>query len=604
MNNPKSILAIIIIGVVYIASMYFYKPYDSMYHQYEGDAFGYYVYLPAFFIHHDLADLHTTMTAKLSHCLPGTKADSIYHNKYFAGTAILQAPFFLIAHCLAGLLHQQRDGFSMIDMYAVELSCVSYSLLALMLILLILRKRFDDSIVAIVLLITGLATNLYYLVVFQPPFCHPYLLFWYALLIYSTMRFYASFERRFILLIGLACGMIVVTRFNELYVVLIPVLWGIRSRADAEERVGLIRRQAPWFCAAALLMILCIVPQILYWKVSYGHFLYYSYQSEPFNFLHPHIIDGLFSGSNGWLSYTPIMLLALVGIWPVAGRRDAAFAPLVVFLVVHIYVIYSWWCWFYQGSYGSRPMTETYALLSIPLAYSVEWCWQSWPRRLALSGMVIFCIWLVTFQTYQTYLGIFNSELSNWHFNLAIFGKTRPTYEEAIVLDTREFQPTNPIFVKLLGENDFEDAGIEGTDTSVATSGHRSVCVHQNQVCIGYSSLLGAAGAEPGQWIKASINCLAKAPTNHNWHLASLVMAFTQKGKMTKWCTLSLQNKIDNPMHEIWHFPVDKWGRIYFYSLLPRGMTATDTISVYIENKHLGPDIYVDDLKMELYTNK
>jgi hypothetical protein len=249
-------------------------------------------------------------------------------------------------------------------------------------------------------------------------------------------------------------------------------------------------------------------------------------------------------------------------------------------------------------------MIETYALLSIPLAYTVEWLWQTALRKFILAGLFILGVWLVAFQTYQSYLNIFNSELSNWHFNLVTFGKTKLTYEEAVVLDTREFQPKDPMLVRVLGVNDFEDPAIKGSTTSLATSGSRSVCVGRKEVLMGYTSTLRDAGAVPGQWVRSGIDCLAKVRTDHNWHLASLVMAFTRKGKMTKWCTVSLQNKIENPDHRIWNFPTNKWGRVYFYSQLPSGMSPTDSIKVYVENIHEGPDIYVDALKVELYQNK
>lgn len=603
MKNYRSIVTIFLIGLVYAYSIFQYKPYRQMYLLTGGDAFGYYVYLPAFFIHHDLADLHTTMTAKFQHSRPGI-VDSSFFNKYFMGVAALQAPFFLGAHELAGFLHQPRDGFSMIYMYSVSLSCMVYALLALFLMMLVLRRRFSDSVTCIVLLILGLGTNLYFLVVAQAPFSHVYLLFEYALMLYFTVRFYESFQRRYILLIGLAYGMILLTRLNELYAVLIPIFWGIRTRADVIERVKLFERFIVPVFAAVFIVMVCVLPQLLYWKISTGHYFYYSYQGEKFDFLHPHIINGFFSASNGWITYSPIMLLTLAGIGATAKNRDPSFSAIAVYLPVHIYVIYSWWCWYYMGSYGSRPMVESYALLSIPLAYSVEWFIRTRARFVTLLGILVFCIWLVIFQTYQTSLGIFNSELSNWHFNLATFGKSKLTYEESIVLDTKEFQPHDPVFVKVLGENGFEDPTIKGSDSSLSTQGRRSVCVGQGQVLMGYATTVRDAGAEQGQWLKASVNCLAKVSTDHNWHLSSLVMAFTRKGKMTKWCTVSLQNKIDNPEHHIWNFPVNKWGRVYFYSQLPSGMTPSDTISVYVENIHMGPDIYVDDLKVELYRNK
>jgi hypothetical protein len=546
MKNYKSICSIICIGILYIISIYFYKPYDALYHTDGGDAFGYYVYLPAFFIHHDLATLHTTMAAHYSHSHPWARADSSYQDKYFMGTAVLQAPFFLAAHIFAGFFHQARDGFSMIYMYAIQLSCVVYTLLGFFILIFVLRRKFPDTVIAVVLLVLGISTNLYYLVVYQAPFCHPYLFFWYSLLIYFTMRFYESFERRYIWLIGWVCGMVMLTRLNELYVCIVPLVWGINSKGDILKRIGLFKEYKWTIAGAIFITVICILPQSLYWKVSSGHFLYYSYQGEHFNFLHPHIWDGLFSDSNGWLIYSPVMTLSLVGMWFAARSRDAVFAPIVFFLPVHMYVIYSWWCWFYMGSYGSRPMTEAYALLSIPLAYSVEWLWASAIRRSVLIIICLFCSWLVLMQTYQSHLNIFSSELSNWRYNFITLGKTKLTYEESIVLDTKEFQPRDLVFDKSLGENKFDSSKTDSVETII---GQKAICLHQGEAHAGFEISLSAAGAKKGQWIKASINCLAKEPTNHPWHLASLIIACDRKGKSAKWRCLGMQNKIDNPRH-------------------------------------------------------
>jgi hypothetical protein len=504
---------------------------------------------------------------------------------------------------MAGYFHEQQDGFSMPYMYAVIASNFAYGLIALFIIAVILRRRFSDGVIAAVILILGLGTNLYYLEVFRPPFCHSYLLFWYALLIYFTIGFYGSMQRRYLLLIGLCCGMIILTRPNEMYAVVIPVLWGIGSVKDIKDRFRLMAQYLGTILCAALIAAICIVPQLLYWKVSTGAFLFYSYTDEHFDFLHPHIWGGLFDGANGWLVYSPIMILALAGLWKTWKSRDASFTATAVYLCIHVYVIYSWWCWFYMGSYGSRPMTEAYALLSIPMAYSVEWLMKSWPKRIFLAVTSAFCIWLVIMQTYQSALGIFNSEFSNWRFNWVTLGKTHLTYEEAIVLDTREFQPRNPVLIKTLYQSDLDDTILSGTDTTVHASGRQSVCVKKDSKFFFYIADMKTMGAKKGQWIKASVNCLAKEATNHNWHLSPLVIMCSPKNKSIKWRTLGLQNKINNPKHEIWHFPVNEWGRAYFYSQIPDGMTDDDEIRVYVEHKS-GPDIYIDDVKVELYEEK
>ena len=44
-------------------------------------------------------------------------------------------------------------------------------------------------------------------------------------------------------------------------------------------------------------------------------------------------------------------------------------APLVS---IHLYVIFSWWCWWYGGSYSQRAMIEIYPLLALPIALLIQ----------------------------------------------------------------------------------------------------------------------------------------------------------------------------------------------------------------------------------------
>jgi hypothetical protein len=584
--------------------MYHYKPYNDFYTEQGGDPLGYYLYLPSFFVYHDLATMHTTMTVKFSQCLPYLKADSAYQNKYFIGTAVLQAPFFLIAHALAGHYHQLRTGFSMIYMYAVEASALFYSLMALFFIMIVLRRYFSDAVVAMVILILALATNLYFLVVAQPPFSHIYLLFEYSILLWVTIRFYENLRSGYILLIGLVCGMVILTRFNEVYVVPIPLLWGLHSGADLRDRIRLLKKFIFPVFGAGIIIILCILPQLIYWKISSGKYLYYSYQGESFDFLHPHIWDGLTDGSNGWLVYSPIMILSLTGIYACLRHRHTASVAILFFISLHMYVIYSWWCWFYMGSYGSRPMVEAYAMLSIPLAYSVQWFWRWRWGKTALTFATMFFSFVVMNQTYLTSMNLFNSEMSNWRYNLITLGKTKVTYAESVVRDCKEFQPDHPVLVRQLYENSFEDSTLEGTDTTVASQGRRSQRLTGGRFSQGYNIAAGDIGIKPGQWIKASVDCLTKEHTNHIWHNSNLIINISRNGQSIKWTNVGLQSRIDHPNNTIWHFTANKWGRIYFYSQIPNDIKPTDRIFVMVCHNKASPDIYIDDLRVELYDGK
>ncbi len=91
-------------------------------------------------------------------------------------------------------------------------------------------------------------------------------------------------------------------------------LWRIFHQ-NMERKINLADSKPNFlFKAIALLFMLPIFPQLLYWKLVSGNWLFYSYGNEGFDFLHPHIFDGLFCFKNGWLSYTPIMLFGLIGI--------------------------------------------------------------------------------------------------------------------------------------------------------------------------------------------------------------------------------------------------------------------------------------------------
>ncbi len=96
--------------------------------------------------------------------------------------------------------------------------------------------------------------------------------------------------------------------------------------------------------------------------------MFYTYGDEGFFFSRPALLKGLFSWRKGWLLYTPMMALALTGFVFLKKRIPQAFWPLLIFTFANIWIITSWWSWWYGGSLGMRPMIDSYALLALPLA--------------------------------------------------------------------------------------------------------------------------------------------------------------------------------------------------------------------------------------------
>jgi len=148
--------------------------------------------------------------------------------------------------------------------------------------------------------------------------------------------------------------------------------------------------------------ILPWIPQFIYWKFVTGSYLYYPYGEEGFFWLHPKIYYGLVGFRKGWLIYTPLMITTVLGIFLLKKRVPDLQKAIVFFIVLHIYIVFSWWCWWYGGSYGSRPMVDTYGILAIPAAIIIERIThlKKWTYPIFIAGFLFF-IWLNIFQIFQ-----------------------------------------------------------------------------------------------------------------------------------------------------------------------------------------------------------
>jgi hypothetical protein len=96
------------------------------------------------------------------------------------------------------------------------------------------------------------------------------------------------------------------------------------------------------------------------------------------------------------------MLFPLIALFlPLKGLKKVRL-PILVFMALNIYIVFSWWCWWYGGTYGQRSMIDSYALLAIPLAFGVQYVSG---KKMILKGILVsislFFIWLNIFQTYQ-----------------------------------------------------------------------------------------------------------------------------------------------------------------------------------------------------------
>lgn len=562
------------------------------------DALGYYLHLPATFIHQDVGDYTRTLTAwrryNQSDADPredryGLRptANGRLLDKYPLGVALLESPFFAVAHlvCLCSGGHYAADGFSAPYTLLVGLASPLYALLGLFLLYRTLCVYFSRRIAGWTIAVIALATNLFYFAAINLGMSHPALFFGWSLLIYAAQRYRENPGRRMALLQGAALGIIAIGRPPELIAGLILLFWGSFPRAQA----------ALTFAAFAALALL----QLSYWKWVSGQWLLYSYTGEVFHWSKPQILNGLFSYQNGWLVYTPVMVLALAGLWPLRRRIPGAWLSIVLILPLHLYITYAWWCWQYINGFGSRPMVDLYPLLAFPLAALLEWVEPVRWLRLLTAALLLACTALNLHQSWQSAEGLLLSESNHKAFYWAILGQNRVTREAFVAYESKELQPwAPPQRLQVLGSDDME------SDTSrplVPEPHHngRAALACQSEYCGIVRTPLPPDAA--GHWLRAAIWAYVSQATYERRidRVARLVVDFADaQGQSIKYRSISISSKIGNPENILYSCgKADTWGEAVFFSKIPQGAA---TVAVYAWNPN-GQKITLDDLLVELY---
>jgi len=376
------------------------------------DVTHYYAYLPATFIYNDWK---FDFVKNLPHDFEGRiwllqTPDGKPVLKMTMGLSILWLPFEGTAHMYAKLSSYKADGYSKPYSVAIFAAALFYLFLGLFYLRKLLLRFFDEISTAITLLLLVFGTNLMHYVIVEPGMSHVYNFFLITVFVYFSTKWIDNPGWALSLLVGAVAGLIILIRPINIVVGIVPLLWNVLSWHDFTNRLKLFLTEWEKLAVAIVVVFLFLFPQLLYWKIATGEWVYYSYQEERFFFGHPHIIDGLFSFRKGWFVYTPIMAIAFFGFISLYKKQRGTVMALAFTMVLSVYAVFSWWCWWYGGSYGSRPMIDFYGVMAIPLAALVFHVRQSklW-AKLALAGVLGFLVYFNQIQMTQ-----YRTSLLHW----------------------------------------------------------------------------------------------------------------------------------------------------------------------------------------------
>ncbi len=390
------------------------------------DVAGYYTYLPALFIYKDVQQLHFTDSIRNTYNPSPDYPQAVPVNgnkviRYNIGQAVLMSPFFAIAHIYTTVTKSYTaDGFSKPYQVAIGLGMLLYSFIGLWFLRKVLLHFYTDGVTAITLLCFTIGTNWLNYGWIDHCMSHASLFMLYSILLWQLINIKNFTNYKAVILLGCTIGLMALIRLPELIAIGLVALWFMGNAFSLKNIFSFFTlKNSVLFITSILLML---APQIIYWQYVAHTFYVNSYNGFGFSWLHPHIQDYAWSYTSGWLRYTPMLIIGVLGLLFLQQKRWA----IILFCLVAFYITSAWDVW----TYGGRAMVQYYPVFAIAFAAITTWALQYKFTKTFFALAVIICSYINIWWTHQAHRGsiplqditrkYYNNIIGRWSINAAV----------------------------------------------------------------------------------------------------------------------------------------------------------------------------------------
>lgn len=302
-----------------------------------GDGIFYFSWLRSIFFD---ADINFLNEYKHYHVFQPITPKGLPGNKYAVGTAILWSPIYAWAKLVL-----RGTGYELPYQLAVGAVSVLLSLTGLVLLYRLLTDIYTSKLAILATLCTALATNLLFYGSVDPVNSHGATFF----LVCVYLSFLFQKEKNW-WLIGASLGLLAATRAQDILFIILAFPY-------------LNRHSIGIFLTSALI---AFSPQLLAWYALYGTFLTNPYilGGEGFTTFPPRIVDVLFSLQNGLFLWTPVTLVASIGLFFIKRHR----LILLCVCIGQLLVVSTWSTWWQGASFSGRMFVSVLPILAFGLA--------------------------------------------------------------------------------------------------------------------------------------------------------------------------------------------------------------------------------------------
>ncbi|MFZ1716574.1 MAG: hypothetical protein WAT88_14840, partial [Saprospiraceae bacterium] len=289
----------------------------------------------------------------------------------------------------------------------------------------------------------------------------------------------------------------------------------------------------PMVVYGVILWAICPLIQGIYWKYVTGEWLVYSYQEQGFSWLEGHhILQGVLSYRAGWLVYTPILILSLLGLIYLWIRAAGMRWVLTAFILGSLYLTFAWDEWTYGGSLGQRALIQHYPLYLLAAAPLIRDLLARNLSKYVLYSMIALSSYYNLWLTHQAHKGgIYEAGMMNKAYFWHTLFKPSNDLESKKLLDTNE-----PVV-------SWDEAAAKMIKDTVYQTD--SACAQASQAITLYDGLVPAG--------KLKVNTLVQIDLKEwdVWQMAQLILQYSTQDKVEKTVMIRLHRFINN--HE------EKW---------------------------------------------
>jgi len=354
-----------ILGVVFLLSLPLINPWVR------GDGVGYYAFGRALLIEHRLDFepdwLNANSSFQMGRVDSGgqirpTEYTSTGHidNHFSIGPAILWSPFLLTADLLVKINHlfggkAAENGFSFPYVTAMALGTAIYGFLGIILSFRFAGKYLPAHWAFLGALGIWFASSLPVYMYFNPSWSHAHSTFVVALFFWYWDR--TRVERGWVqwVVLGAISGLMLDVYYVNGVLLIVPLIESLAGywhsiRIHQLQEAGRLFLQN---CAFVGMVFVTFLPTLLSKKIIYGEYLNFGYQEHWF-LSSPAILKVAFSSEHGLFSWTPAVLIAVIGLFLLQKRDRMLSVCCVTSFAIYLYAIGCYEDWAGISSFGSR----------------------------------------------------------------------------------------------------------------------------------------------------------------------------------------------------------------------------------------------------------